>query len=190
MGNEKLELIISYSQYAKEKESVALLALGRSRRIIHCCSGEFFSIAYDYYDESVPEPLVDLKLWHDVCSEFTSTFSISYKEDFSYLIRHPEFTEEPDHYPMKNALRMKFDYEEPKQRAAYDYLRGILPKNRIIPIEKIMKHYLVLTENEFFIRQSVLRLMRYLQDMNRNEKELSDETKRIIDMIWDISSTK
>lgn len=187
MEKEKQELIIGYSEYAKEKDSVAILALGRSRKIMHCCSGAFFSIAFDSYDEEIPEALVDLKLWHDVCRKFTDMFSIRFKEDFSYLIRHPEFTERPDHYPVKNALRMKFDCDDPVERAAYDYLRAMLPKNRILPIDKIMKYYLVLNENSFFIHQSALRLMEYLQKMNKDAEDLKPETRRVIDMIWDIS---
>lgn len=181
----KKDLIVSYSD--EFEDSLIIITLQRSRKLRHCCSAAFFTEAYVSYNPDIPMEFMELISWREVCRKFVKMYSIKFKEDFFYLIRHPEFTEPPECATKKNTLRFNFDCEIDEQRKACEYLSDIKPRNRIIPVEKMMKQLLIKEQNEFFLNQNAMRLMRKLQNMNGACEEITDTTRQMVDLIWDIA---
>lgn len=184
----KEELSINYAHFAENKDSVAILTLHKSRKIRHCCTAEFFTEAFKKYEEAYPDELLDLKALNSACNTFIDMYSVKHKDDFAYLIRHPELTTEPDYLAKKNALRMKFDCSDENQKEAFEYLKNLAPKHRILPIERITKQFVVREGFEYYTEQLALRMMKNLQDMNKNREEICEESKEMINLIWSIAA--
>ena len=72
------------------------------------------------------------------------------------------------------------------QAKAFEWLNSFKPRERIDEALKVVRQYLIKNQDEYYIEQLALQYMKNLQEMNRTSKELLDETKRVVDIIWSI----
>lgn len=177
---------------------LSFCALFKCRALGYKSAADFFSLAYESYNENISQNIADLMRNMRICKYIISRFEISYREDLSYLIRHPSLIpNEMD--PPQSIVRKKVflfqDIDKPgceSKKRAYDYLNGLRPRMRAAAVDRIIDQYLTMNGDEYYIKQGSLRLINDLVkiatfDENGNITGLA---KEIVEDIWKVGSRR
>lgn len=172
---------------------LSFAVLFRCRRLGYRNAADFFAVAYSSYNAAVTPAIVEHMRNVQVCRYIVTKFDIKYRDDLVYLIRHPSLIkEEPE--PARKIVRKKVlifqDLEAPdraREKRAFDYLNGLLPRMRAAELDKIIDQYMVLTRNEYYINQASLRLITDLVSLAEIDEKgyVNGLASEIIDSIWE-----
>jgi len=187
MENIKKDLYFYFNDSEHYRFDVSLLCLNRRRGYKYMPCAEMIAVALDEYDPLFPEYFLMLDSVRDVCNYFVENYNFTFREDVSYLIRHPEFMKQPDENPIITYKKIRFNTGDALQKKAYDWLHEYKPRERIDEAIKVVRQYLIFHKDEYFIEQTVLQMLKSLNALNKGEDDLSDDAKWALDTIWSIA---
>lgn len=186
MNTLKKDLYFYFNNSDAYKYDVALLCLNRRRGYMHMPCADLIAIAYDEFDQTYPENFLMLDAENRACRFFVENYNITFREDIIYLINHPEYVKEPDRNPEVTYKKIRFNIADKLQANAYEWLNEFKPRERIDEALKVVRQYLIKSQDEYFIEQMALQKIMNLREMNRTSEVLLDDTKHVVDVIWSI----
>lgn len=182
--DKQTEIIIANDNSDSEIESLAILMLHKAKRIKKCQRCELFTKAYINYDPTIPRDLLALREMTDICSAFIKIFKIKFKEDILYLVRHPELTKKSEKMGERKTIRITFDRSDRERDIACRFLENSKSRARFSVVDEIMHQFFVVSQDQYYLEQSALRLMEHLQNTNSNSAEFHPIVTSMVDVIW------
>lgn len=181
-------VIMYFSRPANYSDDVVLLSMSRSRKFKLGTAAEFITTAYNAYDPDYPVEFLDLQEEESTCRRLIEVYKIRHKETIQMYLDHPDYVKKPEQAEITSWKRIVFDENSPDQLRAYEWISEFAPRDRVAPTLRILRQYLVLTENKYYYEQRALRLMEALLSLNTGIQEDRKKLQKLIDMIWKIGT--
>lgn len=186
MSSNKKDLYFYFNHPEQYRFNVSLLCLNRRRGFKNMPCADLIATSYREYDPSYPEVLLILTEWNAACSYFIKNYNIAAKDDIAYLVCHPEYTDSPKENVCTPYKKIRFNMENEDHKSAYEWLNDFKPRERIDEVLKVVRQYLILNSDEFYIEQEALQIMKSLQEINKGSDILLDKTKNEVNKVWEI----
>lgn len=174
-------------------ETLTIIVLGKSRSMGYRASSELFCEAFRSYDPDFPVEALGVIAAANMASHIRKKWNVKHKEDFLFLLRHPELVGVSKvlyKRPRRKIVLRFYDLELPGNEykvEAYNYLKEMRPVARGTAINKVLSQYLILTGNEIYTEQAIVRISEgFLASAEYNAHgELVGRYKEIVDTLWD-----
>lgn len=191
MGTEVLDIYLD-DVNREYLNKLTFLTLFKSRSLGYRCAADMVCEAFRDYSENILEETLIVLETCQVCKFIVSYFEISYKEDLLYLVRHPskmEIKMDPPQKQVRKKILNFFDLDAADcayKKEAYEYFSSLRPIKRAPQIDKMLKQYLIITKNEYFIHQAAARLVNNLLRIAEFDKNgnVQGEAKELVNAIW------
>ena len=181
-------VIMYFSRPANYIDDVVLLCLSRSRKFKLGTAAEFITTAYLSFDPDYPIEFLDLLEEENTCRRLLEVYKIKHKDTTQIYLDHPDYLKKPVQAEITSWKRIVFDEESTDQLRTYEWISEFAPRDRIEPVLRILRQYLVLTGNKYYYEQRALRLMTALLTLNTGNKNDREKLRCLIDMIWKIGT--
>ena len=191
MKEEALDIYIDRinNDYLSE---LSFITLFRSRSLGFRSSADLFCEAYKEFNPRIVEEALHAIELSNVSRYLRDHCQIFSREDICYVVRHPSLIDLKADCGQKAVRKKVFRFtniDEPGnnyKKEAFLFLNNMRPIMRAYHIDKIVKQYLILTGNAFYVRQATARLFdSIIKNVDFDEEgRIIGVSKVIIDTIW------